>query len=372
MKRPFVVVSVVLTVGGMSGCGWQGVNSLPLPRTEGRGAGSYEVRIELPDVTTVQRNSRVRVNDVTVGNVTKIELRDWHALVTVRLDSGVRLPANATATVGQTSLLGSTHIELSAPKDRAATGELRPGAVIPLTDAGAYPTTEQTLSALSVVLNGGGLGKVQEITQALNQAFASRVDTVRSLLTQLDTFIAGLNQQRDDIIDATENLDRLAGQVAAQQSVVDTALETIPEAIAVLSEQRTKIADAVTSIGHFSAVADSTISQSQEALMQNLQNLGPVLASLADSGKALTRSLALLASYPWPMDTLGNWVRGDYANLTAVIDLTLSRLDSSMFVGTPLEGRLTGIEALLGRSVGIQPSPATRGNPLVFPYLGGK
>jgi len=43
------------------------VNSLPLPGTEGNGRGSYEVKAELPDVTNIQPNSRVLVNDVRVA-----------------------------------------------------------------------------------------------------------------------------------------------------------------------------------------------------------------------------------------------------------------------------------------------------------------
>ncbi|WP_459979254.1 MlaD family protein, partial [Mycobacterium avium] len=37
------------------------------------------------------------MDDVNVGNVTKIELQDWHALVTMRIDGDVHLPANSTA-----------------------------------------------------------------------------------------------------------------------------------------------------------------------------------------------------------------------------------------------------------------------------------
>ena len=49
---------------------------------------------------------------LTVGTVTHIERQDWHALVTMTINGDVQLPANATAKVGQTSLLGSRHIEL--------------------------------------------------------------------------------------------------------------------------------------------------------------------------------------------------------------------------------------------------------------------
>ena len=53
-----------------------------------------------------------------------------------------------------------------------------------------YPTTEQTLASVSILLNGGGLGQLQEITQAFATAFAGRENDMRSLLTQLDKFIA--------------------------------------------------------------------------------------------------------------------------------------------------------------------------------------
>ena len=61
-------------------------------------------------------------------------------------------------------------------------------------------------------------------------------------------------------------------------------------------------------------------------------------------------------------------MRGDYANLTAIIDLTLSRIDSSFFTGTRFEGELTELEMQWGRTIGQLPSPATAGNPLVAPY----
>ncbi|MGY2061493.1 MlaD family protein, partial [Nocardia gipuzkoensis] len=77
---------------GATGCQWDGLNSLPMPGAAGTGAGSWQVRIQMPNVTTLTRNSPVKVDDVTVGTVTGIEVEDWHALVTVSLDKDVRLP----------------------------------------------------------------------------------------------------------------------------------------------------------------------------------------------------------------------------------------------------------------------------------------
>src|ERR1700743_3304209 len=137
----------LLVAAAMSGCGFHGANSFKLPGTKGGGPGSYTVQAQMPDVQNLERNSRVRVNDVTVGTGTNIHLQGWHAVVTMTIDGDVDLPANATATLGQTSLLGSVHVELAPPAGVPAQGKLKAGSVIPLASAGAYPSTERTLAA---------------------------------------------------------------------------------------------------------------------------------------------------------------------------------------------------------------------------------
>ena len=371
MRRPLVAALLIACLSVIPGCGWRGLNSLSLPGTstsEGSGTSSYTIQAQLPDVVVIQQNTRVRVADVNVGNVTKIEVQDWHALVTMRIDGSVHLPANATAKVGQTSLLGSMHIELAPPTDEPPRGQLKNGSVIPLSSGSTYPTTEQTLASVSILLNGGGLGQLQEINQSLAKAFAGREGDMRSLLTQLDLFISQLNDQTDDIITATEHLNSLAGQVATKNATVDKALTTIPQALAVLADERTKLADAIAQLGKFSAIATSTVTQTKESLVDNLRNIAPVLRSLADAGPALTKGLDFLSTYPWVKSTVPNWFRGDFANITLVVDLTLSRLDSGLFTGTRWEGDLTELELQWGRTIGQLPSPYTAGNPLIAPY----
>lgn len=367
-RRRVATIVLVLLASGLSGCGWRGLNALPLPGTQGGGPGAYTIQAQLPDVANLAQNSRVRVGDVNIGNVTKIERQGWHALLTLKLNGDVRLPANATVALGQTSLLGSLHIELAPPIDVAPHGELHEGSLIPLSSGGAYPSTEQTLASASLLLNGGGVGQVQDITKAFSTAFTGREADLRSLITQLDIFTRNANEQTHDIIAATESLNKLVDQFAAQKPVIDKALRTIPDALAVLNRQRVNLADAADQLGKFSALAADSVNQTKISLVRELKDLGPVLESLANAGPALTRSLDLFTAYPFSKDTLSKWMRGDYANLTLVVDLTLSRLDSSLLTGTRFEGELTELEMQWGRTVGQLPSPYTAGNPLVAPY----
>jgi phospholipid/cholesterol/gamma-HCH transport system substrate-binding protein len=328
----------------------------------------------MPDVDNIEPNSRVRVGDVNVGTVKKIERQGWHALVTMELNRDVQLPANATATLGQTSLLGSLHIELAPPKDVPPQGRLHQGSLIPLASSGKYPSTEETLSAIALLLNGGGIGNIQDITDALSIAFNGRENDLRSLIEQLDKAIGYLNDQKDDIIAATDSLNNLVGQFAAQKPVVDKALKTIPDALAVLKDQRNNLSEALAQLGKFSALAANSVNQTKDALVKELKDLGPVVQSLADAGPALTRALSFLPTFPFPKETLTNWMRGDYANLTLILDLTLSRIDSGIFTGSRWECNLTWLELQWGRTIGQFPSPCmsggpgTPGNPLIAPY----
>ena len=163
-----------------------------------------------------------------------------------------------TAKLGQTSLLGSQHIELAPPTDTPPEGKLHDGSLIPLSRGEAYPTTEQTLAALSMVLNGGGIGQLQDITEAFSTAFRGREKDLRSLIEQLDRFTAYLDDQSGDIIAASESLNRLVGQLAEQQPVVDRALETIPDALAELNKQRDNLVDAADQLGKFGALVSVT------------------------------------------------------------------------------------------------------------------
>ena len=375
--RRLAGIVFIATLAAMlaTGCEWRGLNTFALPGTQGKGPGSFTIQAQLPDVDRLQPNSRVRVNDVTVGSVTRIERQDWHALVTMNLNGDVALPANATASLGQTSLLGSLHIELAVPTDAPPEGRLHQGSLIPLSAGKAYPSTEQTLAAASVLLNNGGLGQVQDISRALSTAFAGREGDLRSLLSQLDTFIGRVNGQTDDIIRATDSLNGLVDQFAAQKPVIDKGLDTIPAALAVLNKERDNLIDAVTELGKFSALAADSVNQTKTSLVRELKDLGPVLESLGNAGKSITRSLNLITTFPFAKDSLTKWFRGDYANVSLVVDMTLSRFDAALFTGTRWECDLTWLEIQWGRTIGQLPSPCTgsappngAGNPLLAPY----
>jgi virulence factor Mce-like protein len=258
----------------------------------------------------------------------------WHADVEISVKPDVVVPANAVATVGQTSLLGSMHLALNPPLGEKPSGRLQPGATIGLNQSSTYPTTEQTLSSLSTVVNAGGLGQIGDIIHNFNAALSGREPEIRELLTRLDNFVGVLDQQRDNIIASIQQLRRVAGTFAGQRDVIDRALKDIPPALDVLIKERPNLTAALQRLGTFSDTATQLVNDAGDDLVTDLKNLEPALKALADVGPDLIPGLTWATAFPYGPAFADRITRGDYINLFAIFDLTYPRLKRTIFLGT--------------------------------------
>jgi virulence factor Mce-like protein len=318
----------------VTGCAFHGLNSLPLPGAVGRGPGANIYHVEIPNVGTMESNSPVMIDDVVVGSVGTMRVQGWHADVEISVKRDVVIPANVVATVGQTSLLGSMHLALNTPLGQPGSGRLQPGATIPLSRSSAYPSTEQTLSSLGAVVNGGGLGQIAEIIHNFTAALSGREGAVRDLLTRLDTFVGTLDQQKDNIVDSIQALNRLAATFAGQRDVLTGALRKVPPALDVLIRERPRLTTALDKLRVFSNTATRLINDSQADLVKNLQNLEPTIRALADIGPELDTGLSAAFVFPFTQNFVDRAVRGDYFNLHVQLDLSIPRLKRGLLLGT--------------------------------------
>jgi phospholipid/cholesterol/gamma-HCH transport system substrate-binding protein len=319
------ILSLSLASVLLTGCGFDGIYSLPLPGAVGNDHNSYTVSVQVADALDLVPYSAVKVNDATVGHVTKVALQDRHAVVVCRLLDSVHLPANSIARVSQTSLLGEKFVEIHAPTAEAATGRLKNGDVIRLSSTDTDATVEEVLGALSLLLSGGGLAQVHTIAVELNAALDGHEATARDLLSQLDTFVGGLDAQRLQIVKAIERIDGLAGTVRAQESVLTTAIDTMPGALSILAEDRQRLTTLLESLHELGTVATRVINGSRADLVANLRALQPTLTKLGEVGNVIPQTLEAIITYP-TADGVEKGYFGDYGNLALTVDLSSASL----------------------------------------------
>jgi phospholipid/cholesterol/gamma-HCH transport system substrate-binding protein len=325
----------------LSGCEFNGWYDVQLPGGAAADGHAYHVTVEFRDVLDLVPQSAVKVNNVTVGAVEKVQLDGWHARVRLRVADSVKLPANAVAELRQTSMLGEKYVALSAPSGTAPMGRLGDGDRIPLSRSGRNPEIEEVLSALSALLNGGGVAQLKTITVELNQALNGRENRVRSLLKELNTFIGGLDDQREDIVRALKAVDRLAGRLGKERKTIAQAVDAMPSALKVLADQRRDLTKMLTALSKLGKTGTKVVKASHDDTVANLKQLRPILKQLNKAGDDLPNSLELLTTYPFPRNAV-DAVRGDYVNLDITADLDLSDLYGNLTGGSGKSGEGNG------------------------------
>ena len=347
VARRTVALSAVALV--LSSCGsWKGIANVPLPGGPGTGGDKMTIYVQMPDTLALNVNSRVRVADVYVGRVRSIELKNWVATLTLDLQPNIKLPENALAKIGQTSLLGSQHVQLDPPPDPSSQ-PLRNGDTIPLQNSASFPTTERVLASIATILRGGGIQNLEVIQTEIFNVLNGRGDQIREFLNKLDTFTYELNQQRQDITRAIDSTDRLLSIVGQRNETLDRVLTEFPPLIKHFAETRDLFADAVEALGRISLAANNALAPASDNLNTNLELLQRPLKQLGRASPYLIGALKLMLTAPFSIENVPKVVRGDYLNVSLMVDLTLSALDNGILSGTGVSGMLRALEQAWGR-----------------------
>jgi phospholipid/cholesterol/gamma-HCH transport system substrate-binding protein len=328
-RRLKALLLLVAASVALSGCDFN-VYELPLPGGTDVGDNPITVTVMFEDVLDLVPKSTVKVNDVSVGQVSDIQLDGQVARVSVELQEGTELPDNAIAQIRQTSLLGEKFVSLSPPEEGGSDELLESGDVIGLDRSGRNPEVEEVLGALSLLLNGGGVAQLQTINQEINKALEGREDSAKSVFRQIEQLMGQFDENKADIVDAIESLNRLAVSVKAQLPTIDATLEQLPSALRTIDAQRGDLVKMLKALDHLSNVGIRVIKASKDSTIESFRQLVPVLTELSNTGDNFAKSFHVFLTYPFVDEVVGrdpqvarNLHMGDYTNLSVKLDVAL-------------------------------------------------
>ncbi|MEH3033446.1 MAG: MCE family protein [Aeromicrobium erythreum] len=340
MRRLLVAVLAALVLAGCSTT----AADLPLPGNGVRG-GSYRLVAEFDDALNLAQGAPVKSGGVSIGRVSSISVRDFTARVTMDIRKDERLPQGSTARLRSTTPLGELFVQIDRPRTAAA-GTLRAGSVLGRDATSVAPTIEDTMSAASMLVNGGGLGQLETIVREANEALGGREPVVRSALTRIASTVEALNAGQDDLDDALTALARVSRTLDERQDVVDAALREVRPAAAVLRRNTDELVRLLRGIDDLGDVVVRTIRASGADLESMLREVGPILEQLNTVGSRFRPGLqtvigfARLIDRAVPAAFLNTYlyfqteVSLGLPNLPIVGDLGLPRLDTPKLPGS--------------------------------------
>ena len=279
------------------------------------GAGHRTATAYFSDVGDLSNGAQVQMADVPVGSVSSIVLDGDKAKVTISIDNGVRVPADVSADINRTTILGDQFVELVVPKSEtgaaAATApQLANGDVIGRT--GIVPDVEQFVQAGSTVFGAISTTQLEQIIQAGGEGFTGQEASLKAFLTDLTTVATGYAQHTDQIIQAVNGLNSLSASLAPTSSATATALDNLSQTVAILAQNSAQFETLLQSLDNLSTQGRSILETYYPQIVTQLQTLQAVSGQLAQHQADLA---GLLSAIPLADAALPQAVRNGYVQL---------------------------------------------------------
>jgi phospholipid/cholesterol/gamma-HCH transport system substrate-binding protein len=303
-----VAAAALLGVVALAGCGGPGK---PGPRT---------VTAVFSDVGNLADGAQVQLAEIPVGRVTSIALEGDKAEVTMQLSQSARIPANVTAALSQTTILGDQFIEMELPKSDTGTGgtgtgvdavaQLRNGAVIRHTTI--VPDVEQLVQAGAQVFGSVSTTELEQIIAAGGEGFAGQEASLKTFLSDLSSVATTYAQHTSQFSTAINGMNQLTATLAPSSSATATALTTLSKTVGILAAQSSQFETLLQSLDNLSVQGRQILETYYPQIVTQLQALQAVSGQLSQNQGDLA---GILRELPVNDSALPSSVRAGYLQL---------------------------------------------------------
>jgi phospholipid/cholesterol/gamma-HCH transport system substrate-binding protein len=316
-RRLALVLACLLLAPLVAACSTTAAD-LPLPGSRLPG-DTYRLDAEFADALNLAVGAPVKSGGVLVGRVRDITVRDFRARVVMDVLEDRRLREGTTVRLRSTTPLGELFVDVDEPDADAPL--LAPGSTIAAGDASSAPTIEDTMSAASLLVNGGGLGQVQTIVEEANAALGGREPAVREALGRMARTAASLNASDDELERALTALARVARVLDERQDVVDAALTDLRPAARVVRDNTDELVGLLQGIDRLGTDVTDVVERSRADLTSVLRQAGPIFEELNTTAEEFGPGLRTLVGFARLIDEA---VPAEYLNTYLYFQTSIS------------------------------------------------
>jgi phospholipid/cholesterol/gamma-HCH transport system substrate-binding protein len=298
-----IVAAALLVVLTLAGCGG------PRP------AGLRTATAVFSDVGNLSKGAQVQLAEIPIGSVTSIALDGTRAKVTMEISKSARIPANATAALDQTTILGDQFIDLEVPTNErgsaaGAVPQLRNGATIAHTTI--VPDVEQLVQAGAQVFGSISTSELEAIIAAGGEGFTGQEASLKSFLGDLSSVTAGYAQHTSQFTTAINGLNQLSATLAPSSGATASALTTLSHTVAILAQQSSQFETLLQSVDNLSVQGRQILETYYPQIVTQLKTLQAVSGQLSQNQGALA---GVLQELPANNAALPSSVRSGYLQL---------------------------------------------------------
>ena len=280
---------------GLSACGSTG--------------GTITASAVFSDVSDLVAGAPVQYADISVGSVRSITLDGERAKVVFSVDKSADVPANVTAELQQTTILGEHYVALVAGGP-GPSGALANGAVIAKTTV--VPGIEQLVSSGSEVFGAVNAAQLSQIIDNGAQGFGGQSAQLRQLLDDFGTVLKGYASRSTEIQSLVNQIDQFSSALAPDAQANAEAVTNLAQTSQILAEQSSRFVTLVQSLDDLATQSRSILDTGVSKTEDQINALSAVAGQLASHQADLAKLLLYL---PGANETLADVTVNNFAQV---------------------------------------------------------
>ena len=287
IRRLLSIVVIVAVLGG----------ALFAFRSAQDTTGAYTITADIEQAPNLFANGRVMVRGVEVGQIKDVEPRPEAVRVTLEIQAGVKIPADATLAVVPITVISDRYVQLFPAYSSGPAME--DGDHIALADTRIPAELDDVLTQLQGLLSaleprpGQERGPLAKLIEGLDEVVSGRSDALQGTLSDSASVLETLANSESDITRLIENLDTLFVSLANRSSEIGLLNERLQLVFEALQGDQDELEGTIENLAFLADEAALLVSESGEDLGQSFGRLDRVLRAV------LRREDDLLRATQW-------------------------------------------------------------------------
>ncbi|WP_026453588.1 MCE family protein [Saccharomonospora iraqiensis] len=287
----FVLATVVCT-------GLLGISIANLSLSD---SSTYSARFS--DVTMVNPGDDVRIAGVRVGEVSEVRLVDRRrAEVDFEVEQGRELPGNVTAAIQFRNLVGQRYLALERGEGQAR-GSLKPGGTIPVERTRPAVNLTELFNGFQPLFRALEPEQVNKLSYEIVQVLQGEAGTVQNLLSHTASLTTTLAEKDEVIGSVIENLNTVLATLNERTPQLSDLISRLQQFVSGLAADRDPIGRAIQSLGDLTETTAGLLGDAREPLRQDIDALGDLASNLNDHEATVEQFIRYL---PEKVNTLSN------------------------------------------------------------------
>ena len=276
-----VIVAAVLVAGGVI-----------LYRTSHQGK---QVTAYFTETIGVYPGSTVRVLGVPVGTVDAVQPQGTQVKVTMTVNSGVAVPADAKAVVVAASVVSDRYIQLTPAYSGGP--ELADNAVIPVSRTAVPVEVDQIYTSLyrfAQALGPNALNKNGALSQLVKTGAANLTGNgayLHAMITQFGALSKTLGDNSGNLFATITNLQVFTSMLKANDGQVRLAEQQLADVSGFLAADRQNLGAALNLLATALGQVQGFIANNRSLLKSNITKLASITKILVDERASLTEAV---------------------------------------------------------------------------------